>query len=521
MKPVAVTFENKPSASYNIFVGSGVLSNLSAYLQESDYGKIFIVMDDFLFKNHLHNLKPFLLDGIGLNSATTKLTGMLKLNHASLSNKTLKSSEALEATNIKEATKKFDKPQVHIDADCDRLIFIVIPVGEISKSFKTTEWLAENLIEQKIERGDLLIGFGGGVVGDVTGFLASIILRSVDFIQLPTTLLSMVDSSVGGKTGINSKFGKNLIGSFYQPKLVVSDVDFLKTLDADNLKAGYAEIVKYGLIADAEFFEFLDKVNILQSDILAKNKGDKRADFDNSAFDNFGNISVDFPHSSDLANHTNSLNNSDNAHNDSPADFYGKLKQPNDIAADDIADSDVNLNIAGNDAVDSDEDGNIDGENHHLTQAILRSCQIKADIVSLDEREAGVRALLNLGHSFGHAFENLANYSGILHGLAVSVGQIMAFEFASLMGICAKSDYRKVKKHFQKMSMPLYYKEFPALAGISAEDILQKMLLDKKVQKGKIRLILPRAIGNCEVFSDISREEILQYLQNYITFGLS
>ena len=220
---------------------------------------------------------------------------------------------------------------------------VVLPAGEQTKSFKELEALLETLLAYKPERNTTLIAFGGGVIGDITGFAASILLRGVPFIQIPTTLLAMVDSSVGGKTGINTKYGKNLVGTFYQPKCVLADISLLKTLPKREFLAGYAEVVKYGFIQDATFFEELEK-------------------------------------------NASQLNNS-----------------------------------------------------AHLKHMIMTSCKAKADIVEKDEREGGIRALLNLGHTFAHALEAEMGYDGrLLHGEAVAIGLVLAFSFSVSRDLCPK-----------------------------------------------------------------------------------
>jgi len=221
---------------------------------------------------------------------------------------------------------------------------IVLPAGEATKKIAAFEALCEDILALGIERSTVLIALGGGVIGDLTGFVASVLLRGLDFIQVPTTLLSQVDSSVGGKTGINAKAGKNLIGAFHQPLAVFIDTTTLDTLPKRELLAGYAEVVKYGLLGDADFYQWLE---------------------DNGA----------------------------------------------DLLA---------------------------GDEEKRTHAILTSCQAKANVVAQDEKEGGVRALLNLGHTFGHALEKECAYDGsLLHGEAVAIGMVMAFEFCAAQGLCA------------------------------------------------------------------------------------
>ena len=279
---------------------------------------------------------------------------------------------------------------------------ITLAPGEQSKSFAGLEDLVERLLEMKIERTTTLIALGGGVIGDLVGFAASVTLRGVPFVQMPTTLLSQVDSSVGGKTGINTRFGKNLAGAFYQPRLVLADVDTLNTLDARQVRSGYAEVVKYGLIEDKKFFAWLEE---------------------NGA----------------------------------------KL---------------------------------IDGDTDARIHAVLTSCRAKAKIVAEDERETGRRALLNLGHTFGHALEAQSGYSDkLLHGEAVAIGTVMAFELSVQMGLCPKTDLDRMTAHFENVGLPL------SLGAIKHDDwttdqLIEHMSRDKKVKDTRIVFILTRGIGD-------------------------
>lgn len=294
---------------------------------------------------------------------------------------------------------------------------IIRPAGENQKSFDGLQTVLNALFEASFDRNDTLIAFGGGVIGDLTGFAASIYKRGCQFIQIPTTLLSQVDSSVGGKTAINNTFGKNLIGAFYQPKLVLADTSILKTLPERELKAGYAEVVKYGLLGNRDFFDWLDNNG---ADVLA-------------------------------------------------------LK-PEAIA-----------------------------------QAVAISCETKARIVAADERERGERALLNLGHSFGHALEIEAGYSGdLLHGEAVSAGMEMAFEFSASQGLCNADDVAKVKEHFAALNLTMIKDVKPLLKD--AQTLLTHMGQDKKNEGGAITLILAQAIGDAFVQKSTCRESLLNYL---------
>ena len=294
----------------------------------------------------------------------------------------------------------------------------VRPAGEAQKSMANLEEILDGLFEAGFDRSDLLIAFGGGVIGDLAGFAASIYKRGMPFVQVPTTLLSQVDSSVGGKTAVNNKFGKNLIGAFYQPRAVITDTDLLSSLPLRELKAGYAEVLKYGLLGDAAFFEELDVG--LGGDILAL-------------------------------------------------------------------------------------------EPDALSRAIYMSCAAKAKIVAEDERESGVRALLNLGHTFGHALELEAGYDGdLLHGEAVSIGMEMAFLYAASQDICSQEDAARVSAHLEKTDMPTL--KVAAHLLKRPEALLSHMGQDKKNEGGHLTLILPRRIGETYVEKRADKAAVLRFL---------
>src|SRR5262252_156336 len=285
---------------------------------------------------------------------------------------------------------------------------VLLPPGEETKDLDHFGQLAEEILGFGIERGTMLVALGGGVVGDVTGFAAATLLRGIDFVQIPTTLLAQVDSSVGGKTGINTRAGKNLIGAFYQPRLVLADTSVLSTLPRRELLAGYAEIVKYGLIRDADFFSWLEI--------------------------------------------------------EGPA-----------------------VRALAPDA---------------LRRAVLTSCAMKAAIVAGDEREEGDRALLNFGHTFGHALETETGFSsGLLHGEAVAVGMVLAFDFAVRLGLASGPDAGRVRQHLAASGLPTDLAAI-GLAGIAADRLIAHMSRDKKVRDGRITLILPRRIGEAFVMKD-------------------
>ena len=300
---------------------------------------------------------------------------------------------------------------------------IVRPEGEAQKSMAGLEAVLDALFQAGLDRSDTVLAFGGGVIGDLAGFAASIYKRGATFVQVPTTLLAQVDSSVGGKTAINNAYGKNLVGAFYQPRLVLMDTSLLSTLPNRQVKAGYAEIVKYGLIDQPGFFDTLDRglgENVLSLDPVA------------------------------------------------------------------------------------------------LREAILTSCQAKADVVAQDEREGGKRALLNLGHTFAHALELQAGYDGdLLHGEAVSAGMDMAFEFSARQGLCPSQDAQKVKDHLKSLSMPTRADVGHLLSDPNA--LLTHMRQDKKNEGGQITLILAHGIGQSFIAKGISEADLLAYLQHIST----
>ncbi|HVH79156.1 MAG TPA: 3-dehydroquinate synthase [Stellaceae bacterium] len=295
---------------------------------------------------------------------------------------------------------------------------IILPPGEGTKDLAHFGRLVDDVLACNIERGTMLVALGGGVVGDICGFAAATLLRGIDFVQIPTTLLAQVDSSVGGKTAINTAAGKNLLGAFYQPRLVLADSGALATLPRRELLAGYAETVKYGLIADATFFDWLDA------------EADRVCDLEPSA----------------------------------------------------------------------------------LARAVLTSCRMKAEIVADDERETGdARALLNFGHTFGHALEAETGFGdALLHGEAVALGMALAFDFAVQHGICSGQDATRVRRHLERIGLPTQLGAI-GLAG-KPDALLTHMGKDKKVRDGRITLILPRRIGDAYVMRDASAEDLRSFL---------
>ncbi len=307
---------------------------------------------------------------------------------------------------------------------------IIIEEGEASKTYDGLEKLSEALIAARIERNDLVIALGGGVVGDLAGFAAAILRRGVDFVQVPTSLLAQVDSSVGGKTGINSPQGKNLLGAFHQPALVVADTAVLDTLPPRQFRAGYAEVAKYGVLGDAAFFAWLE------------------------------------------ANH---------------ADIF-----------------------AGGAARE---------------HAIATSCRAKAAIVSRDERETGERALLNLGHTFGHALEAATGFSDrLFHGEAVSLGMVLAAEFSAQLGMIAASDAARVRHHLAEVGLPTHLQDIAGFAqeGLADADALMTLMAqDKKVRRGRLTFILLEAIGRAVITPDVEPSLVRDFLKARLAQGLN
>ncbi|HWE44548.1 MAG TPA: 3-dehydroquinate synthase [Caulobacteraceae bacterium] len=294
----------------------------------------------------------------------------------------------------------------------------VIPAGEASKSFGELERLCDRLLAENLDRRDVIVALGGGVVGDLAGFAAAIVKRGVDFVQIPTTLLAQVDSSVGGKTAIDTPRGKNLIGAFWQPRLVLCDLDALSTLPEREMRAGYAEVLKYGLLGDRDFFEFLER-------------------------------------------------------------DAGRV-----LALDPEA----------------------------LIRAVAHSVEMKAVIVGEDAREAGKRALLNLGHTFGHALEAETGFGdGLLHGEAVALGCAMAFRFSSAQGLCPPEDTRRAESAIAAAGLPILLDQAPG-APFSAERLIGHMLQDKKSEGGSLVFVLARAIGQAFVARDVDAAAVRDHL---------
>jgi len=288
---------------------------------------------------------------------------------------------------------------------------VTIPDGEKYKTLETVENILNECFEHKLDRKSLLIAFGGGVIGDMTGFTASLYQRGIDFIQVPTTLLSQVDASVGGKTGVNNKYGKNLIGAFYQPKAVYIDPEFLKTLPSREFSAGIAEIVKMAVMFDKAYFEFLQSADLSNEEVLK--------------------------------------------------------------------------------------------------EAIRKSVELKAWVVNQDEKEAGIRAVLNYGHTFGHVVENETNYTTYLHGEAVAIGMIMANELAIELGLFSREEALQVKDLLEKSSLPTEY------VIEDVDDFYEHFFLDKKSANNSIKFILPQGMGNYKVVKDIDENIVKKVLSQF------
>ena len=298
---------------------------------------------------------------------------------------------------------------------------LIVAPGEASKSYPVFERLCEAILDAQIERGDLVIALGGGVIGDLAGFAAAVVRRGLDYVQVPTTLLAQVDSSVGGKTAIDSPHGKNLIGAFHQPILVIADTALLDTLPPREFRAGYAELVKYGLLGDAGFFGWLE---VYWRDIFA-------------------------------------------------------------------------AEVSGNSARE---------------HAVAVACRGKAGIVARDERETGERALLNLGHTFGHALEAACGFSDqLLHGEAIAIGMVLAFEFSARRGLVPAPAAERVKRHLAEVGLPT---EPSAITGPlpAVERIMELIAQDKKVRRGMLTLILVRSIGSAFIEAGVDEREIRAFL---------
>ncbi len=309
---------------------------------------------------------------------------------------------------------------VSLQANGLRTSVITLAPGEATKSYASLEQVCDAVLEAKIERGDLVVALGGGVIGDLAGFAAAIVRRGVRFVQVPTTLLSQVDSSVGGKTGINSRHGKNLVGAFHQPSLVLADTALLDTLPVREMRAGYAEVVKYGLIDDARFFAWCEK--------------------------SWKGI------------------------------FAGGPERD---------------------------------------EAVAQSCRAKAAVVVRDEHENGDRALLNLGHTFGHALERITRYDSarLVHGEGVAIGLCLAFRFSAALGLCPQEDADRIEAHLREVGLPTRLQHVPGGCG-TVDALLDAMAQDKKVKGGALTFILARGIGQSFIAPGIEAGKVRAFLQD-------
>ena len=298
-------------------------------------------------------------------------------------------------------------------------VVLTVPAGEATKCFAMYERLCDEVLAARLERSDAVVALGGGVVGDLAGFVAASVRRGMKFIQIPTTLLAQVDSSVGGKTGINSRHGKNLIGAFYQPSLVLADTAILDTLPLRDFRAGYAEVAKYGLLGDEPFFAWLE--------------------------DNWQAV------------------------------FAGGPERD---------------------------------------EAVARSCQAKADVVAADELEAGRRALLNLGHTFGHALESAVAYETVrlVHGEGVSIGMMLAHEFSQRLGLIDEDVVARVEKHLTDVGLPIRMSDIPGQLP-PAETLMDIIAQDKKVSRGQLTFILSRGVGESFVEKGVEPETVRTFLE--------
>jgi 3-dehydroquinate synthase len=345
--------------------------------------------------------------GSGLLGDAAKLIAPL-LNRPKLA---IITDRAVAAAHLPALQKALADAQIESDT-------MILPEGEPTKSFGELERVCDWLLDKKIERNDCIVAFGGGVIGDLTGFAAAVLRRGTRFIQMPTSLLAQVDSSIGGKTAINVAQGKNLIGAFHQPDLVLADTDVLASLPPRQLAAGYAEIVKYGALGYADFFAWLEENG---ASVLAL-------------------------------------------------------------------------------------------EPAAITHAIAQSCHAKADIVARDERETGERALLNLGHTFGHAFEALCGYGGrLLHGEAVALGMVMAFDFSVARGHCAEADSVRLRQVLAAAGLPVWMRDI-APDGFAVTKLVEAMQQDKKVEAGQMRFILARALGDSFIANDVNVPDLSAFL---------
>ncbi|NRA82428.1 MAG: 3-dehydroquinate synthase [Gammaproteobacteria bacterium] len=340
--------------------------------------------------------------------------GQQLFNDAELLTRHISSNKVMLVTNTLVETLYLKQVKNTLERAGKSVDVTVLPDGESYKTLETLNLIFDGLLQGIHGRDTCIVALGGGVVGDMAGFAASCYQRGVDFIQLPTTLLSQVDSSVGGKTAVNHPLGKNMIGAFYQPKAVYIDIDCLKTLASEQFSAGMAEVIKYGIIWDREFFDWLD------------------------------------------SNHQT---------------------------------------IVGLD-------------NDAITTMIARCCEIKAEVVSSDEHERGIRALLNLGHTFGHAIESEQGYGSWLHGEAVAAGMVLAAKTSLALGLIESESLVNIQQLISRYQLPIN-----APSTMNYNSFIKHMVIDKKVIAGKLRFVLPTSIGSAELYSDVTEDLLKQIIE--------
>ncbi|MET3583136.1 3-dehydroquinate synthase [Mesorhizobium robiniae] len=331
----------------------------------------------------------------------------------------LPGTRAAVVTDVNVAAAHLDTLKAGLEKGGIQPAVITLPAGEKTKSFEHLEEVVDGVLAARLERGDVVIALGGGVIGDLAGFAAGIVRRGMNFVQIPTSLLAQVDSSVGGKTGINSARGKNLVGVFHQPRLVLADTEVLDTLPIREFRAGYAELAKYGLIDRPDFFAWLEE--------------------------NWGQV------------------------------FAGGPKR---------------------------------------AEAIAEACRAKADVVARDEFETGDRALLNLGHTFGHALEAATSYDSarLVHGEGVAIGMALAYRFSSRLNLASPDDAARVEAHLRAVGLPWRMADIPGELPDS-EALLAFITQDKKVSRGTLTFILTRGIGQAFIARDVPASEVLSFLK--------
>ncbi len=358
---------------------------------------------------------------VGLGDRTYDIligSGLLSRAGAEISRR-LPGTRAAVITDANVAAAHLDALKAGLETSGIQPAVITLPPGEKTKSFAHLEEVVDGVLAARLERGDIVIALGGGVIGDLAGFAAGIVRRGMNFVQIPTSLLAQVDSSVGGKTGINSPRGKNLVGVFHQPKLVLADTEVLDTLPIREFRAGYAELAKYGLIDRPEFFGWLEQ--------------------------NWGKV------------------------------FAGGPER---------------------------------------AQAIAEACRAKADVVARDEFETGDRALLNLGHTFGHALEAATHYDGtrLVHGEGVAIGMALAHRFSSRLNLASPDDAARVEAHLRAVGLPWRMADIPGDLP-DAEALLAFITQDKKVSRGALTFILTHGIGQAFIAKDVPASEVLSFLR--------